>query len=41
MTRRPESIISLRPFLGDQISGDEEISLEILQKLDRKRQLMS
>ena len=34
--RNPKSISSLKTFLGDQIVDGEEISLELLTKLDEK-----
>jgi len=33
----PQSIISLKAVLGDQVESEEEMSLELLQKLDDKR----
>ena len=37
--RNPDSLISLRGFLGDHIGTQEEISLELLQKLNRKKSI--
>ena len=37
----PQSIISLKAVLGNEITAKEEMSLELLQKLDKKRSLTS